>query len=458
MHSMIDVGIVILFLGFNLIVGLWHKSRSKDIRDYAVGGKNFSTGVLTATIAATWISGSSFFVDLENTYISGLGYMLPFLGAPLCLLITGYIAQHMGKLLNHLSVAEAIGSVYGKTARTITAVSAIAGDIGYIALQFGVMGKILSIILGINSTWGAFCAASVVIVYSSVGGIKSVTFTDVIQFFTFGTIIPLIALSVWDRLGDTHLVAHTLATHPNFSLKHVCTSGTGIMGMLSLFFYAIMPPLGNPAMFQRMAMAKSPRQVRNAFGYSALICLLVQLLISWIGILLLADNAALNKSEIMPHLLHTHIGTVMKGLLASGILAMAMSTADSCLNAITVLFANDIIAPIMEQKERPLRIAKIFSWIVGFAALFVSINVPDLLSIILLSGSVSMPIITMPLVIAILGFRTSPRVAVMAMTAGFITVILWSLCYDNESSIFPGMLANCLGLFGSHYLLREEGG
>jgi solute:Na+ symporter, SSS family len=47
----IDVGILVVFLAINLVVGLRH-GRVTSMRDYALGGKNFSTATLTATIVA----------------------------------------------------------------------------------------------------------------------------------------------------------------------------------------------------------------------------------------------------------------------------------------------------------------------------------------------------------------------------------------------------------------------
>ena len=69
-----------------------------------------------------------------------------------------------------------------------------------------------------------------------------------------------------------------------------------------------------------------------------------------------------------------------------------------------------------------------------------------------------MPMLTVPLLVSIFRFRTSSRVVIMAMAAGFITVVVWSLVYTNADSIVPGMLANLSVLLGMHYLLGEPGG
>ena len=64
----IDIAIVVTFLILTLVVGLGHGQKVKTIKDYALGGRNFSTGALVATIVATQASGSGFFTTLSNTY------------------------------------------------------------------------------------------------------------------------------------------------------------------------------------------------------------------------------------------------------------------------------------------------------------------------------------------------------------------------------------------------------
>ena len=60
MHFNIDTVIFIGFLVINLIFGLFSSRGIKNIKEYAVGNRNFSTATIAATIIATWI-GSGFF-------------------------------------------------------------------------------------------------------------------------------------------------------------------------------------------------------------------------------------------------------------------------------------------------------------------------------------------------------------------------------------------------------------
>ena len=78
----LDIALFSVFLALNLIVGLSHGRSVKDFKDYALGGKNFSTAILAATIIATRSSGSFLFIDLEKTYSIGLYYIIAMVGSP----------------------------------------------------------------------------------------------------------------------------------------------------------------------------------------------------------------------------------------------------------------------------------------------------------------------------------------------------------------------------------------
>ncbi|MHB9148196.1 MAG: HD domain-containing protein, partial [Candidatus Amoebophilus sp.] len=93
-------------------------------------------------------------------------------------------------------------------------------------------------------------------------------------------------------------------------------------------------------------------------------------------------------------------------------------------------------------------------------SLLLALKKTDLLNLILVSTSFYMPIVTVPLLLAIFGFRSTPRAILIGMAAGFLTVTSWEYMLKHlvTNSVIPGMLANLIFLMGSHYILREKGG
>lgn len=185
----------IIFFGFlilNIIFGLKSSKGIATISQYAIGDRNFSTGTLVATIVATWIGGGFFSSVITETYTNGLSFIFISLAENvLCFFVIAYFfIPRMGQFLGKLSIAEAMGELYGNKVRLITAISGIIGVCGIIAIQFKVAGLVFEYLLNMPKFQGIFLIGVVVILYSTMGGIKSVTFTDMIQFLTFGTINP----------------------------------------------------------------------------------------------------------------------------------------------------------------------------------------------------------------------------------------------------------------------------
>ena len=144
----IDIAIVVGFLILTLVVGLGHGQRVKTIKDYALGGRNFSTAALVATIVATWVSGSGFVVALSKTYTDGLHYKVASTGIAISFLIISYVLiPRMGEFLGKTSIAESMGDLYGQKVRLITAIAGTIGSAGSVAVQFKVFGSIFVIIV-----------------------------------------------------------------------------------------------------------------------------------------------------------------------------------------------------------------------------------------------------------------------------------------------------------------------
>ncbi|MEL6152561.1 MAG: sodium:solute symporter family protein, partial [Bacteroidota bacterium] len=459
LSQVLDITVFVVFFILSIVVGYRYRGKKSSFREYAVGNKKFSTPVLVATIVATWMSGSILFVDLEETYSNGLYYVIAVIvGGTGGLLITGrVIGPRMGKFLNNVSVPDVLGQLYGKHVQLITGIAVLCSNVGYIALQFNVISKVLHILFNYDGPEITAIAGTLIVLYSASGGVKAVTFTDVLQFFTFGTLLPILALSIWNNIADHSQVAHVLNENPLFSFREVLQWSPELASTLVLISYFIFPGLP-PQLFQRMAMARDVVQVKNSITYSAIICLVVELCMIWIAILLLADNAGLGSGELIPYAVKEHTAWGLGGFVGVGVVALAMSTADSALNASAVIFANDVWAPLRGQQEGSLKVAQWATMGMGLGALLLALKVKGLLKLLLISANFDMPVVAIPMLMAIFGFQTSRRVALMAMGTG-ATVVLACLAYfKSVNSFFPGMLANLVVLLGAHYLLGEKGG
>ena len=467
---MLDITLFSTFLAINLILGLFHSRQVATMRDYSVGSKDFSTATLVSTILATGIGGGFLFRHLEHTYKEGLYYVIPVVvGGTASIFLLAMLALRMGEFIDTLSIAEAMGKLYGRTVRVITGVSGVLREGTVIGIQFSAMGRAFNLvfepkpmtlnILGRTVALGEVEFCIIVVLYAAFGGIRAVTFTDVLQFLTFLVFIPMLTLIVWRNLKDPDKVLHVLTTNPNFSFKHVLQWNWKTLSMLGLTLYFTLPTF-RPTPFQRIVMARDVYQAKDSFTYASNFRLLTILLLTLIGILLLADNPMLNPKNLVDYFINRYAYPGIKGLIAVGIVAMAMSTADSILNTVTVLVINDIIKPLQKDFKESLVFIRLLACLIGLVGVCMALTTRDFLKLLLLSGTFFVPIITAPALLAILGFRSSTRAVLIGMLAGSVATAMWYARFENMfiPSAIPGMTANLLFFMGSHYLLREQGG
>jgi len=377
----IDIIIFGLFLIINLAIGLLSSRRVNSLRDYAIGRKDFSTATLTATIVVSWIGSWYVFETLERTYTDGLYFIIVISGACICLVFVGLLAVRMREFLKNISVADAMRSLYGKEVQIITALSGVINVLTLVALEFYLVGRVISPILGIESKWVPILAAGIVILYSVAGGIRAVTFTDVIQFFTFGMFIPILALVIWNQLKDPKQVITLLNTHPNFSWSQVIGWHPKFIEAITMMLWFIIPAM-DPVVFQRVSMARDVDQVKRSFSYAALISLVVCLFLAWVAILLLANNPNLEPDKLFEHIIHNYTSAGLRSFIGIGVVALAMSTADSYLNAAAVLLANDVAKPLRISFKNEVLGAKMLCILSGLGALALSLNFNSFLSLL----------------------------------------------------------------------------
>jgi len=293
------------------------------------------------------------------------------------------------------------------------------------------------------------------VVYSSFGGIRAVTYTDVIQFITFGFVVPLIGVVLWNHIYNSNILFSEVIKNSNFDYEKVLDIGNPkLWDIIPLILYFIMPST-DPTSFQRISMGRDIYQARKAWFIAAILFGLVTLSICWIPFLLTLLEPGLQHNQVVNYLVDNYTFVGLKGLMIIGIAAMAMSTADSRINAAAVLFANDI-GKTFNIKINELVLSKLFSLLLGVFATYLALIKTDLLSIVMTSASFYLPIVTVPLLLAIFGFRSTAKAVLIGMVSGFVTVLYFSVFSEKYNIIpgIPGTLISLVFFIGSHYLMK----
>ncbi len=403
----------------SLGIGFYYSRKVKSFQEYAIGSHAVSTRTLTASIMATCYGGASLSLGIENTYQSGLYFGLALVfGSFFALLIGKIFVPRMQSFMVHMSLAETMNEWYGAKARLVTALFGLLRGIASLALEFNVLSKLISVFFDASGIWPTLIAAIVVIAYSSFGGIRAIVATDVLQCITFGLFVPMLFLFLCYNITHPIQKLHALFTEEaKFNLVSILRPNLQFVSLLFLIGSFMLPAL-LPAQVQRIYMAKNVLQAKKAFSYATYIALPLTILMVAIGALLFAENPHLLPNEVLPYLKHQFGFPGFSALFCIAVLALVMSTTDSDLHAASVLAAHDVYHVLNLKKTKPLTLVRLASIFLGISSLALSFAADDLLLLTLFGYAIWKPAFTIPVWMALFGFRTRPAVLFLSMATG----------------------------------------
>ena len=428
-HFDLNLAIVFVYLAMTLIVGIYTGRNIKTMKEYAVGDKSFSISTLTATATATWIGAGALIGVHEKVYQYGIVWLVIFLSAVIEILIFKRMAPGILKFKGLLSAAEILGAWYGKKARVIGGLCIAIYSIGIIGTQVAAIGYLFKEFLGIDQSVGIYIGAGIVILYSSFGGIKSVTYTDVIQFAFFVVAMPLIASVMLDKVGGyeamfARLPAEHLKLFPNYGSK---------AEYITMFLFFLIP-FCDACLIQRVLMSDNKQQVIRSFSNTSLVMGLFYILCAQIALCAYAIDPKLDPNTLIYHVVNAYLPMGIKGIGIAGLLAVVMSTADSYINVSSVAIINDVIKPLRTKDlslKTELLIAKIASLFIGLFAIYFSTTSDSIITLMIHTWMVWAPIVVVPLYGAMLGIRSNFKIFAFSALSGISLVIIWQI-FDIE--------------------------
>jgi len=428
-----------LFLLFIFLYGILDRDKITTLADYAFSSRNFHMFSLIATTAATWISGSSFFVIFTRIYSGGLIFFFVFLCMVVQILIVSFfLLPKLKDFSNFLTPAELMGNFYGNNVRVLTGICGVLGSLGIIAVQFKIFGSVVDYVFSINKNISIIASGIIVSTYCIIGGIKSVVRTDVIQFLFFIIILPVITFFCHKELVNTY---YNINQFDYLNLvNHIHRSSISWEIIFSGLYFCIPGLL--PAYFHRMNMDKDIKKTQIAWFYSSIIIAFFILMIALMSFMFYLSNNAIYSEEVVSQFINFVIPNYLKIFFILAILCMSMSTADSNINSISILFSHDIFCKFALRERVKILYSKVFSGMIGILAIYLAISNSDLLSMIIFAESFYIPIITVPLLLLLYKLRFNNIAIYFGMIMGFTVSLICKSYGLSTFGIVLGMFFN----------------
>ena len=386
------VFIALYVLSLLLIGWLGHRAkRANTLEDHYLGGRTFGFGVLFLTLYATQYSGNSFMGFVGKAYRSGF----PFLSAVVAMMavVGGYFifAPRLHRLAHrrrYVTLGDYVQDRF--SSRLLTVFIVLLGIFGlgnYVLTNLLALGKLAEVVSGgrVDFNVAVLLLAAVMLAYETMGGMRSVAWTDVTQGVILLLSLGLIAFALFVHLGGPASVAEELeVVRPDIWQSPDMKQNITWLSSALLFFFGISM---YPHAIQRIYAARDENTLRRSLQVMAFMPLVTTLILVLLGVMAIAILPGLKGAEsdkttllMVGRLVEDIPALVIMGpLLVAAVIAATMSTIDSALLAISSMVSNDLyrIARPDVSSARLTSVGKITSFIVMVIVVVLTILLQD---------------------------------------------------------------------------------
>lgn len=383
MLSTLDTGIIIVYLLGMIFMGFKLGKGNETSNDYFLANRSMHWIPVAFSVAATMISSNGFVGGPGWAYQDGVRPYMVNIGVPLAIFIVMVTTMPVIYHVRVTSVYEYIEMRLGIKTRILTVVGFLVNSV----IQISSMVFIPALILKTFTGWELQVIVPVIvlvaILYTLLGGIKAVIWTDLIQmlvlwgglFVAVVIILKDLDLGLLETIQAGQSAGKFNALDFSIHLGEANTFWATLIGgtFMWLRYFGF-----DQAQVQRMLTSKSMKGIKRSFLVSAIMMNIMYFTFMFLGVMLYLffDGAAFsNSNEIMISFIKNYVPTGLIGLLIAGVFAAAMSSIDSLLNSMTTVFVKDLYERFVTKKigETSLKMAMAISALWGLCIIFVTL-------------------------------------------------------------------------------------
>ncbi len=452
-----------LYLFLTLFIG-WLSSRFiKNSQDYVLAGRKMPTLVVASGLFATWF-GSETIMGASSEFSKHglLGVIEDPFGASLCLLLIGlFFARPLYKL-NLYTFSDYFRIPFNKKVELVSAVLMIPSYFSWIAAQLVALSIVLNAIAGIPIFIGVIICAGVVLFYTYIGGMWSISISDTIQ--TVLIIVGLFALcfQFYFKAGGWQIITTKI---PDGFFRIIPKENTG---QAWLTYFAAWITIGwgsipQQDVFQRVLSAKSENAAVRGSIISAFLYLTVAFLplaIVFLGLIATPEFKSTDSQLFIPNLVLLHSNLVMQILFFGALLSAIFSTCSAAVLAPATVLAENIIKPHFGNKITDATLLKIMRYstvAVTFIAVLLSFNNSNIYELVGEASALSLVALFVPLTAGLYLKKSNSLGAILSMILGTLS---WIICLNINTTTSPmliGLFISTLGMiFGSYIKMKKS--
>ncbi len=374
----LDLIIIILYVAQVMLFGWYFGRNQKNIRDYFVGNRDVPWWAITFSIVATETSTATF-ISIPGLAFGGnmtflqlaFGYLLG-RAVIVWLFIPLYFRGDL------FTVYQVLDQRFGPRAKRAAAFLFLITRSLADGLRLLLTAIVLREITGWSFAFSIIIIGAITILYTYLGGMRAVIWTDVSQLFIYIAGAVIAGYILLDRIpgGWSEYVAMGQAAGKFqvfdfiFSLSRAYTFWAGLVGGA---FLTTATHGTDQMMAQRYLCARSSRQAATALLASGVIVLAQFALFLMIGAGLYVfyshfppATGFARADRVFPYFIVHELPTGVAGLVIAATFAAAMSTLSSSLNSSATTSLTDFYRPMIKPEASEAHYLKISRWMTVF--------------------------------------------------------------------------------------------
>lgn len=394
-----DVTVLVLYLAATVALGLWAGRKNRSAHDFMAAGGRIPGWAVGLSIFGTFVSSISFLALPGKAYAANWNPFVFSLAIPLAAWVAVKWFVPFYRRSGEVSAYAHLEARFGPWARTYAALC-------FLLVQVARMGTILYLLalaLAPLTGWSLpaliLITSVIVMVYTLVGGMEAVIWTDVMQSVVLiGGAVLCAVLPMLTIPGGPGRVFEIAAEHHKFSLGSWGAS-LAEPTVWVVLLYGLVINLNNfgadQNFVQRYATAATDRAANRSVWLGALLYLPISAVFFFIGTALFAYYTAqpqllpdgLKADAVFPHYIAAALPAGLAGLVIAAVLAAAQSTLSSVINSSATLILCDgyrrHVNPAADDRAslRVLRWASLVVGVLGTLAALAMIQVKSALDV-----------------------------------------------------------------------------
>ncbi|HPO16138.1 MAG TPA: sodium/solute symporter [Candidatus Hydrogenedentes bacterium] len=394
--SVLDWAAVIAYFVGMVGIGIYFARRTKTSEEYYLGGRRMGSVMIGVSLFATMISTISYLAVPGEMMKHGPIYLTSIASIPIIYLVAGYLLIPRIARLPITSAYELLETRLGRPVRLMGSVIFLLIRLVWMGLVIFTASSVVVQAVGFRESAAPYVSVTlgaITVLYASLGGLRAVVLTDVIQavIMFMGAIITILLVTI--KMGGVGWFPTEWAANwdvqPFFSPDpRVRVTVVGSIIVAAIWWICT---AGSDQMaIQRYLSTRDVKAARRAFLINNCADAAATLLLALLGFAILGffrtypeyltptRNLQENTDLLFPHFIVNFVGFGMAGLIMAAMLSAAMSSLSSGVNASCTVITTDILGYFgknPDSEARKVALARRTSCLVGGVAILLSLVV-----------------------------------------------------------------------------------